>query len=84
MNYTVIWSPSAEDQLILVWLAATDRTAVTLVAHRLESALVDQPFIGRPRNASVNRTATDSPLGIDFEIIEDDKKVRIIRVWSLI
>lgn len=83
MNYTVAWSEDALDQLTTVWLAATNQLAITGAAHRLELALADQPFIGNRRNSSVNRTATDSPLGIDFEIIEDDKKVRIIRVWSI-
>jgi plasmid stabilization system protein ParE len=83
VKYIVIWSPAAEDQLVLVWLAAVDRNAVTEAAHRLEQALALQPYIGRCRDASVNRTAADHPLGIDFEIIEDDKKVRIVRVWSL-
>lgn len=32
---------------------------------------------------SVIRMAYEPPLGIDFEIIEDDKKVRVLRVWSL-
>jgi hypothetical protein len=35
-------------------------------------------------NSSVNRTAIDLPLGIDYEIIADDKKVRVHRVWSLV
>ncbi len=84
MNYTVAWSRDAINQLTLVWLAAANRNAVTQAAHRLEEALAQQPYIGRRRNSSVNRTVTDSPLGIDFEIIEDDKKVRIIRVWALV
>jgi hypothetical protein len=43
------------------------------------------PFaVGIARNSSVNRTVTDLPLGIDYEIIEDDKLVRILRVWSLV
>lgn len=36
------------------------------------------------RNSSVNRTAIELPLGIDYEIIEDDKAVRILRVWSVV
>jgi hypothetical protein len=39
--------------------------------------------IGESRDSSVNRTAFDRPLGIEFEVIEDDKKVRVLRVWSL-
>jgi len=83
VNYTVAWSEDALNQLTTVWLAAVNQLAVTQAAHRLEEALVQQPYIGRRRNSSVNRAAADVPLGIDFEIIEDDKKVRIIRVWSV-
>jgi hypothetical protein len=51
----------------------------------LDQDLANDPFArGVRRNASVNRTATELPLGIDYEIIEDDKKVRVLRVWSLV
>ena len=85
MNYTVHWTEAALNELASVWLAATDRNAVTAASHRLEQALARDPYASSvPRNASVNRTATDLPLGIDYEIIEDDKKVRVLRVWSLV
>jgi len=84
MNYTVIWVPLAENNLAAAWLAAPDRVAVTEAAHRLDQALADDPFdIGRPRNSSVNRTAVEPPLGIDYEIIEDDKTVRVLRAWLI-
>ena len=84
MNYTVIWEPRAENDLTNAWLAATDQLAVTNAAHRLDLALERHPLvIGLPRNSSVNRTAVDLPLGIDYEIIEDDKIVRVIRAWLI-
>ena len=84
MNFTVLWLPAAENELIFVWLAAADQTAVTQAAHRLEQALARHPLvIGIPRNSSVSRTATDLPLGIDYEVIMDDNTVRILRLWSL-
>jgi hypothetical protein len=56
MNYTVIWLPTAEDELADVWLAAADQLAVTQAAHRLELALSRHPLaIGVPGNSSVNR-----------------------------
>ena len=85
MNYTVTWTPDAEQALAAVWLAAGDRIAVAAASHRLDQDLEHDPFArGIPRNSSVNRTAIELPLGIDYEIIEDDKKVRVLRVWSLI
>lgn len=85
MNYTVDWTREALDQLAAVWTATADRNAVTAVSHRLEQDLARDPYgRGVRRNASVNRTAIDLPLGIDYEIIEDDKRVRVVRAWSLI
>lgn len=85
MRYTVHWTENVLDELAALWMAATDRTAVTTATHRLEQDLARDPYgRGFARNSSVNRTATDFPLGIDYEIIEDDKLVRIVRVWSLV
>jgi hypothetical protein len=86
MNYTVIWEPPAENNLADAWIVAQDRTAITHAAsHRLDLALASDPYaIGFATGSSVNRTAIDLPLGIDYEIIEDDKKVRVLRVWSVL
>lgn len=84
MNYTVFWTPEAEDELADAWLAAADPTAVTDASHRIDKQLARNPFAcGFARNASVNRTVVDRPLGVDYEIIEDDKKVRIHGVWAV-
>lgn len=83
MTYAVDWTPSALRELAVIWVGATDQ-AVTASSHRLEQALAADPLrVGVPRNSSVNRTAVDLPLGIEFEVIEDDKVVRVVRVWSL-
>jgi hypothetical protein len=83
-SYTVIWEPPAENNLAAVWLASATRPAVTQAAHHLDQGLATAPFsMGFRRNASVNRTAVVGPLGIDYEIIEDDKQFRVLRVWSV-
>jgi hypothetical protein len=85
MSYTVDWSEAALDELAAVWTAAVDQAAVTASSHNLDQNLARDPYaVGFARNAPVNRTATDWPLGIDYEIVEDDKKVRVLRVWSLV
>ena len=85
MSYFGDWTDDALNGLAAAWAAATDRTAVTQASHRLDLALIRHPFaIGLPRNSSVNRTAVELPLGVDYEIIEDDKTVRAVRVWALI
>lgn len=81
MNYTVTWTRGAEDGLAVAWIAASDQTAVTAASQRLDLALRRDPRIfGESRSTTMVRIAIATPLGIEFEIIEDDKKVRVLRV----
>jgi hypothetical protein len=79
MNYIVHWTEVALDELAAVWMAAADRNAVTAASHQLELDVAADPYgRGLFRASSGNYTAVDLPLGI-----EDDKTVRILRVWSI-
>ena len=85
MNYALIWPHETLNDLAAAWLASADRDAITEASHLIEQALMSQPLTyGSPRGASVTRMAYEPPLGVEFEIIEDDKKVRMLRVWSLL
>lgn len=82
MNYVFEMAPAAEDQLAAAWLAAPDRDAVAAASFRIERELGRRPLtIGESRTSSVNRTYFDHPLGVEYEVIEDDKRVRVLRVW---
>jgi hypothetical protein len=84
MTYSVSWTPTALNALAAIWNDSTDRNAVTTASHWLEQAIENRPIgFGEARNSSVVRIAFRPPLGIEFEIIEDDKKVRVLRVWSV-
>jgi hypothetical protein len=85
MSYSVVWVRTALNQLAAISVASSDRAGVTSAAHWLERELGRRPLtLGESRTASVVRIAHRRPLGVEFEIIEDDKKVRVLRVWSLI
>ena len=82
MNCTVIWNRQAESGLADAWLDAADREAVTAASAKLDEGLSDTPFeVGSPRGSSVRRFAIIPPLGITFDIIEDDKKVIVQTCW---
>lgn len=67
MNYIVVWTPAAEEELAAVWLAASERIAVTAASYRLDQDLAGDPYnVGFERDLLVNRTDTDLPLGIDY------------------
>ena len=83
MNYTVEWIHQAQSDLATVWLAAADRNAVSAASARLDAALADRPLeLGESRQSSVSRMTFDEPLGIEFEVTEDDKRVIVQAVWA--
>jgi hypothetical protein len=84
MNYTVVWTPSAEQDLAAAWLAAATRSAVTASAHAIEQDLQRTPLtVGESRESSISRIAVAAPLSITFDIIVDDKTV-FVRAVQLI
>jgi hypothetical protein len=59
--------------------------AVATASHILDLAMARDPWnCGFARAPYRIRTAVVLPLGIEFEIVEEDKKVRVLRVWLLI
>jgi hypothetical protein len=84
MTYDVTWEPRADDRLAEIWLVAADRESVTRAAFELDGILALRPLrFGESRSSSVHRTAFAPPLGIEYTVIEDDKKVTVLSVWSI-
>jgi hypothetical protein len=83
MRYEVIWYHKAEAELAAVWLGAADRNAVSRAAATLDGYLTRAPLeLGESRASSVQRVAFEPPIGIEFEIIEDDKRVIVQGVFA--
>ena len=84
MKYRVIFVKRARNDLATIWLEATDQSNVTMAAAKIEQELTIRPLeMGESRGSSVSRTVIYPPLAYDFEVIEDDKKVRVLHVWKL-
>ena len=82
MRYQVAWGPKAEQMLADIWLAASNRTVVTQASAWLERELGYRPLqIGESRTSSVQRVAFCPPLGVEYEVIEDDKRVVVQGVF---
>lgn len=83
MRYEVIWYWKAEEELAALWLAADDRNAVSQAAAALDRFLTKAPLeLGESRTSSVQRVAFMPPIGIEFEIIKDDKRVIVQAVFA--
>lgn len=80
MRFTVIWLPTAQNQLALLWLNAADQNAVTAAQHQIDQLLrvdPDQqgiPFFG-------NRLLLVAPLHAAFAINWMDMQVEVYDVW---
>ena len=84
MSYEVIWQQITEQELAAAWLAATDRNAVTHAAASLDGQLAHDPLrLGESRTSSVHRIAYFPPLGVEFEVVEDDKRVIVQGVFTI-
>ena len=84
MRYDVIWQPIAEAELASIWLAATNRNAITRSAALAEAALTRVPLrIGESRTSSVHRIAYFAAIAIEYEVIEDDKRVIVRGVFAV-
>ena len=83
MRYTVLWVPSAERDLAAIWIDSKDRTAVASAANTIDALLRDDaPSQGEPCFDTV-RSVVVTPLGVDFEVFEEDRIVRVLAVWSV-
>lgn len=74
----------AENDLAALGNAATDQAAITAAADWLDKHLARDPLhFGEPWASSVHRIAVRDPIGIEFEVIEDDKRVIVHGVFFI-
>jgi hypothetical protein len=79
MRYTVTWLTDAEDELMNLWIQASDRQAVTAASNRMEKTLrrdADQ----KGYTDDGRRILIDPPLAFTFTVSPDDRLVTIIWV----
>jgi hypothetical protein len=84
MTYTIRWAANAERLLAALWLAAEDRSAVTRASAEIDRVLSRTPLqVGTVQESSVHRIATFDCLAVDYEVIEDDKRVIVQAVFAV-
>lgn len=82
MIYTVVWKPSAKQDLAAIWMAASNRNAVTTASHRIDVLLETDPDTRGTVLYDTVRALVVPPLGVEFEVIEDDRTVWVLSVWD--
>jgi hypothetical protein len=81
MTFTVVLVPSAEQDLAQAWMDAPDPNAVTAAAAALEADLRRDPLTLGESRGEGTRVAFEGPLGVRFDVSEDDRRVTVRAVW---
>ena len=82
MNFTVVWTPMAERRLTQLWLATRMRHAIKDATDQIDAALGRSPHeCGESRDVG-RRMMFVWPLGVLFEVNDDQRQVRVLSVWN--
>jgi hypothetical protein len=85
MRFTLVWKPSASDDLVALWLDAPpgSRERFRQVVDDIERALMRDPLsIGESRDEQV-RMVVEPPVVLVFEVSLDDRRVCVLAIRSL-
>jgi hypothetical protein len=81
VKYTVVWLPRGEKKLTNMWLRASDRNAISNAVNLIDKLLsVDPMNVGESRDEP-DRILHQTPLGVIFRVVDDDRLVMVIDVW---
>jgi hypothetical protein len=81
VNFTIIWSNAAIQDLARIWMQVTDRNVITQASNQIDQMLSQDPqYVGESRVGN-ERVAYADPLGFRFEVVVDDMMVTVGAVW---
>jgi plasmid stabilization system protein ParE len=80
MNYAVVWTKAALDQLAEAWVNAADRAAVQRASNRIDALLGSAPRAHGESRGGNDRLRFEPPLAVYYRIDDSDKKVFVISV----
>jgi plasmid stabilization system protein ParE len=82
MKFTVVYLPSAEDQLAELWLSAEDRDAVREAADEIDRLLGQHPQdVGEARVSNL-RILVRQPIAVLYDVRPDDQLVKVWAAWQ--
>jgi hypothetical protein len=80
---TVVWVSDAEAELAEIWLASESRDRVASASHAIDFALAQNAAsVGSPLTEGL-RAIDEPPLRVLFEILDDDRLVRVLKVKQI-
>jgi mRNA-degrading endonuclease RelE of RelBE toxin-antitoxin system len=82
MKYTVIWKPSAQNELAKLWMEAKNRNRVRSAADKIDALLKIDPSSRGESRGGFSRILFVPPLAVHFTVSEPDRTVTVLAVWS--
>ncbi len=81
--FQVQWVQSALDKLAATWIEADSalRSRITVAMTQVDQCLRAGPGDQGESREENRRTLFIAPLGIDYLLEEDDRRVIVLRVW---
>jgi hypothetical protein len=81
MKFTVVYLPSAENQLAELWLAADDKDAVRTAADEIDRLLSQRPQdVGEARVSNL-RILIHEPIAVLYDVRDSDRLVKVWAAW---
>ena len=82
MKFTVIWTPTAEQDLAALWVEhPKSRTGITRAARSVDLLLRENPQSRGESRYDTLRILIVHPLGVDFDVDEGNGIVSVLTVW---
>lgn len=78
MKWTVIYKPSAHNELADIWLNAADRQAIADAADEIDGLLQNSPIEASESRSGVTRIIIRRPLTVLFDLNEDDALITVL------
>lgn len=83
MRYTVVWRPSALDELAQLWNQAPDKGAVTMAANTIDRELRMNAHRKGQVLTSGEQIYYLPPLGVFFTVEPDDCMVTVLKAFRI-
>ena len=80
MKHEVRWTDEADQQLAAIWMAATDRNAITTAANQIESTLKRDPLTAGESRTEGDRILFDAPLVVYYRLDSKSGDVWVVSV----
>jgi plasmid stabilization system protein ParE len=77
MNFTVVWTKEAMDDLTEIWTQSSDRKAVTTASDRIDALLRRNPLGVGKSMVDDGRMLFEVPLAVTFRVSDVDRLVTV-------